>query len=86
MTSGLQAAKLIILVATESMDPLAAANDYRRWCVEQFVGHARQVATRYAQLEVPPAWLRGLESQFSELEEHASKTLANAVNSVITSS
>jgi len=86
MTSGLKAAKLIILVAIDGMDTLAAADAYRRWCVEQFVGHARQVATRYAQLETPPAWLRGLESQFSQLEEHSSKTLANSVDSVITSS
>ncbi len=74
---GLKAADLIIQVTNHGMDPHAAAALYREWCANQFVGHARQLAARYAELEQPPVWLSDFEPHFG---------LANAETAVITSS
>jgi flavin-dependent dehydrogenase len=85
LASGLKAADLIVQVAMGRMDSLAAAALYRQWCANQFVEQARQLASRYEELEEPPAWLEGLERQSAELEEFLSNPLANAGKSVITS-
>jgi flavin-dependent dehydrogenase len=86
LASGMKAADLIIEVTMNRMDSMAAAALYRQWCAKQFIEQARQLASRYAELEAPPAWLQGLERQFTQLEESLSNPLANAANSVITSS
>jgi len=86
LASGLKAADLIAEVTMSRMDSIAAAVAYRQWCAKQFVEQARQLASRYAQLEEPPAWIEGLELQFARLEEFLSIPLANAGNSVIPSS
>ncbi len=86
LASGLKAADLIVQAATNQMDSLAAAADYRQWCAAQFVEQARQLAARYRALEQPPVWLDGLERRFTEMERSVSNLLANAASSVITSS
>jgi len=86
LASGIKAADLIIRLVKDRMDSQAAALVYRRWYAKQFIEQARQLASRYAELEYPPVWLRGLERQFAELKRLLSKPLANAGNSVITSS
>lgn len=77
LASGLKAADLIVQVANDGMDPVAAAAAYRQWCANQFLHQARQLAQRYAELEAPPVWLRDLEPPIS---------LANRESSVIPSS
>ena len=61
LASGLKAADLIAEVENNRMDSVAAAAIYRKWCANQFVEHARQLASRYAELEEPPVWLDDLE-------------------------
>ncbi len=68
LASGLMAADLIVQVTLNRLDPLAAAALYRQWCARQFVEQARQLAARYAGLEEPPVWLKGLEHNFAELD------------------
>jgi flavin-dependent dehydrogenase len=85
LASGLKAADLIIEVTLKRMESRAAAAAYRQWCAQQFVEQARQLASRYAELEEPPVWLKSLERHFAELEEFVSNPLANAGNSAITS-
>jgi flavin-dependent dehydrogenase len=86
LASGLKAADLIVEVTNNKMDSGTAVADYRQWCANQFLDQARQLAARYAELEEPPFWLQGLVRQFAELEEFLSNPLANAEDSVITSS
>ena len=85
LASGLKAADLIVEVTLNRMHSLAAARVYRQWCSKQFVEHARQLASRYAELEEPPVWLKSLERKFAELNGFLSNPLANAKNSAITS-
>jgi flavin-dependent dehydrogenase len=85
LASGLKAADLIVQVTKKRTDPLVAAAVYRQWCAKQFVEQARQLASRYAELEEPPVWLDGLERRFAELEEFLSNPLANCEKSAITS-
>ncbi len=85
LASGLKAADLIVQVTKKRTDPLVAVAVYRQWCAKQFVEQARQLASRYAELEEPPVWLDGLERRFAELEEFLSNPLANGKNSAITS-
>jgi 2-polyprenyl-6-methoxyphenol hydroxylase-like FAD-dependent oxidoreductase len=85
LASGLKAADLIADVCSKKLDAGAAAADYRRWCANQFVDQATQLAARYAELAEPPAWLQGLGGQFAELDQFPSNLLAKAENSVITS-
>jgi flavin-dependent dehydrogenase len=68
LASGLKAADLMVQVTLNRLDPLAAAAAYREWCAKQFVEQARQLAARYAELEEPPVWLKGLEHNFAELD------------------
>jgi flavin-dependent dehydrogenase len=86
LASGIKAADLIIRVVRGRMDSQAAAWCYRRWYAKQFIEQARQLASRYAELDNPPVLLPGLERQFAELKRLLSNPLANARNSVITSS
>jgi flavin-dependent dehydrogenase len=68
LASGLKAADLIVQVTLNRLDPIEAAALYRQWCARQFVEQARQLATRYAELQEPPVWLKGLEHNFAELD------------------
>jgi flavin-dependent dehydrogenase len=68
LASGLMASDLIVQVTLNRLDSLAAAAVYRQWCARQFVEQARQLAARYAELEEPPVWLKGLEHNFAELD------------------
>lgn len=77
LSSGVKAADFIAQVTNNKMDAQAGAALYRRWCADQFLDQARQLAARYAELEEPPAWLQNFE--------FLSKPLANSESSVITS-
>jgi flavin-dependent dehydrogenase len=68
LASGLKAADLIVQVTLNRMDSLEAAALYRQWYAKQFVDQARQLASRYLELEAPPSWLKGLERNFAELD------------------
>jgi flavin-dependent dehydrogenase len=87
LASGLKAADLIADVAKNQMDSHAAAATYRRWYADLFTQQARQLASRYSELENPPHWLNALKSRFTDLDEAlAMNSLANAASAVITSS
>jgi flavin-dependent dehydrogenase len=86
LASGLKAADLMVEVAANRMDSRAAAAVYRQWCADQFIAQARQLATRYAELRDPPAWLEGLDRHFDQTKEFLSNPLANAGNRDIPSS
>jgi flavin-dependent dehydrogenase len=79
--SGMKAAELIVQVIVNGLDSHAAILTYRRWFAEHFFEQARQLASRYAELEDPPRWLMDLENHISELVQFLSKPLANASNS-----
>lgn len=75
--SGVKAADLIAQITNNELDALAGAALYRRWCTDQFLDQAQQLASRYAELEEPPVWLQNFE--------FLSNPLANSESSVITS-
>jgi hypothetical protein len=73
----MKAADFIAQITNNEMDAQAGAMLYRRWCADQFLDQARQLAARYAELEEPPVWLQNFE--------FLSNPLANSESSVITS-
>jgi flavin-dependent dehydrogenase len=77
LSSGMKAADFIAQITNNEMDAQAGAMLYRRWCADQFLDQARQLAARYAELEEPPVWLQNFE--------FLSNPLANSESSVITS-
>ena len=77
LSSGIEAADFIAQITNNEMDAQAGAALYRRWCADQFLDQARQLAGRYAELEEPPVWLLNFE--------FLSNPLANSKSSVITS-
>jgi flavin-dependent dehydrogenase len=83
--SGLKAADLIVQIERKRMDWQTAAAAYRRWYAELFIDQARQLASRYGNLDAPPVWLDGLEARLAKLEQLVSNPLANSAGAVITS-
>jgi len=77
LSSGMKAADFIAQVTNNEMDTQAGAALYRRWCADQFLDQARQLAARCADLDEPPVWLQNFE--------FLSNPLANSESSVITS-
>ncbi|HTC89429.1 MAG TPA: tryptophan 7-halogenase [Bryobacteraceae bacterium] len=77
LSSGMKAADLIAQVTNNEMDSQAGAALYRHWCADHFLDQARQLASRYAELEKPPVWLQNFE--------FLSNPLANSESPVITS-
>lgn len=77
LSAGVKAADLIAQITNNGMDARQGAALYRHWCTDQFLDQARQLASRYAELEEPPVWLHNFE--------FLSNPLANSESSVITS-
>ena len=73
LTSGLKAAELVVRIHSGNIDEASAAQTYRTWCREQFVSYARQLASRYAELEAPPMWLEQLEELFVERVDESAR-------------
>jgi flavin-dependent dehydrogenase len=86
LASGLRAADLIIEIEKNGMDSGVAEAVYQQWYASVFIEQARALAARYSELDAPPAWLRGLEARFGEIERLLLNPLANPANAVITSS
>lgn len=67
LASGLKAADLILEIEKNKINRETAAAMYRRWYAELFVEQARELASRYADLDAPPAWIGTLEDRWSAL-------------------